>query len=176
MLSSPWRPLPKHRMKRTATRPRRKGMRLEPLATLAQLKVSSPGRLAPECSPSPVTSAQIIQMLGANGLRRILQSHGLIGTSMARVEDEAEDNEDGYGGLARRRRKTTTLEGKFPKVPSENGRKLMDSGLYGGNDSFVDNRKKRKCNLGQRLMWRELGSDHWGAQKRANKLMSQVGR
>lgn len=143
-------------------------------AILAQLKVDFLDASIFAPSHSLVTSAQIIQMLGANGLRRILQSHGLIGGRMARADDDDEDNEDGYAGPARRRRKTASMEGKFPKVPSENGKRLMDSGIYGASDSYIDNHKKRKINLGQRLMWRELGSDNRGVQKRASKLMSQV--
>ena len=119
---------------------------------------------------SSVTSQQIIRLLGANGLRRMLQSHGLIGTRTLRGLDDNE-LEDGYGGLRRRR---TRDPNRFPKVPSDVGKELMDSGIYGSRDGFVDVRRQRKTNLSQRLMWRKLGVEARGTQRRANQLIAQV--
>jgi hypothetical protein len=124
-----------------------------------------------------VSSAQIIELLGATGLHQILASHGLLGNRSRNrdLEDDDEDLQGGYGGLGtRRRRKAKPSENKFPEVPSKEGQELMDSGTYGSPDHFVDTRKKRKTHLGTRLMYREMGVDTRGTQNRANMLMSQV--
>jgi len=123
-----------------------------------------------------VTSAQIIELLGATGLRQILASHGLY---RSRHFDDDDDGElqDGYGGLGtRRRRRSQAIENRFPEIPSKEGQELMDSGIYGCHDHFVDSRKRRKTSLGTRLLYREIGVDTRGAQNRANMLMSQVCR
>jgi WD repeat-containing protein 23 len=95
--------------------------------------------------------------------------------SRNRDDDDDEDLQDGYGGLGRRRRrKSKAVENKFPEVPSKEGQELMNSGIYGSDDHFVDSRKKRKTSLGARLMYREMGIDTRGTLNRANMLMSQV--
>ena len=101
----------------------------------------------------------------------MLQSHGLISTRALRGSDD-NDLDDGYGGLRRRRRHPDP--NRFPKVPSDVGRELMDSGLYGSRDGFVDTRRRRKTSLSQRLMWRKLGVEARGTQRRANRLITQV--
>ncbi|KAL1968042.1 hypothetical protein VTN77DRAFT_2171 [Rasamsonia byssochlamydoides] len=121
-----------------------------------------------------VTSAQIIQFLGANSLRRILQSHGMLsGTLTADDYDDDDDNDEEYGlhyggyrVRVRRRRRDRPAEDVFPKVPSDVGTELMGSGLYGSNPHYVDELKQRKKRLATKLMWRELGIGTVGAQKR----------
>ena len=63
---------------------------------------------------------------------------------------------------------------RFPKIPSEQGKELMDSGIYGSNEYFVDRRRKRKNNLSERLMWRKLGLEARGSSRRANRYLAQV--
>jgi WD repeat-containing protein 23 len=58
---------------------------------------------------------------------------------------------------------------QFPKVPSEEGRKLMDSGVFGAFDRRVPNRKA----LARRLLDRELGERGWPGQKVNQGLMAQ---
>ncbi|KAL1870033.1 hypothetical protein Plec18167_007551 [Paecilomyces lecythidis] len=119
-----------------------------------------------------VTSAQILQILGAGGLRRILQSHGLLGHGL---DDDDDDDEYGvhYGFGRRRRRRHVAPEDLYPKVPSDAGRELMMSGHYGNNPDYVDDLKKRKRRLATRLMWRELGIETGRAQRRTTQSIFQ---
>ena len=92
----------------------------------------------------------------------------------SRDEDEIGlDNGHGVLGTGRRTR-SKGVKNKFPPVPSEAGRELMDSRIYGSHDHFVDSRKRRKTNLATRLLYRETGIDTRGSQKRANNLISQA--
>lgn len=118
-------------------------------------------------------------MLGANGLRRILQSHGLLGPG---IDDEDDDDDEygvqmhyGFGFGRRRRRRQGPPEEVYPKVPSEVGRELMMSGHYGNNPDYVDDLKKRKKRLATKLMWRELGIEPGRAQRRTTQSIFQVG-
>ncbi|SPQ19587.1 e4e4a8ae-6b6b-444e-8ffa-13c3b82724e4 [Thermothielavioides terrestris] len=57
----------------------------------------------------------------------------------------------------------------FPKVPSEEGRKLMQSGVFG----TYDRRQLKPKALARRLLDRELGLDGWSGQKVNRGLMAQ---
>lgn len=58
----------------------------------------------------------------------------------------------------------------FPKVPSDEGRKLMDSGAFGANDSRIPARKA----LARRILDRELGLTGSSGEKGNQGLMAQV--
>ncbi|KAF2767920.1 WD40 repeat-like protein [Teratosphaeria nubilosa] len=87
----------------------------------------------------------------------------------------------GYG--ARRRRARRHFSGdRYPKIPSDEGRKLMESGLFGTNDhcdhtacgqplSDATQRKRRK--LTRRLFDREMAVDSRGRQRALTSLAAQ---
>lgn len=58
---------------------------------------------------------------------------------------------------------------RFPKVPSEEGTKLMYSGAFGANDH--DRHPKR--HIARRLLERELGLGSWQERKLNNNLITQ---
>jgi WD repeat-containing protein 23 len=60
---------------------------------------------------------------------------------------------------------------RFPKVPSEEGRKLMQSGVFGAYDGRGPNRKA----LARRLLDRELGLGDRTGQQLNQGFMAQVG-
>jgi WD repeat-containing protein 23 len=60
---------------------------------------------------------------------------------------------------------------RFPKVPSDEGRKLMESGVFGTFDTRAPNRKA----LARRILDRELGLNGPFGQKVNQGLMAQVG-
>jgi WD repeat-containing protein 23 len=60
---------------------------------------------------------------------------------------------------------------RFPKVPSDEGRKLMESGVFGTFDTRAPNRKA----LARRILDRELGINGPLGQKVNQGLMAQVG-
>jgi WD repeat-containing protein 23 len=63
-----------------------------------------------------------------------------------------------------------SLSRRFPKVPSDEGRKLMESGVFGSYDRRMPNRK----GLASRLLDRELGLNGRSGQKINQGLMAQV--
>jgi len=121
-----------------------------------------------------VTLQDINQLLGSHGpLRRLLLSRYRIVQPGIRDDDDDND-ETGLGAFSRRRRRRPRPSGdRFPKVPSEAGRELMDSGLYGSRDSHVDIRRKRRRTVSERLMWRRLGVDARSSMKKQNRLLAQ---
>ena len=124
-----------------------------------------------------MTIDHINQVLGSHGpLRRLLLQHyRLVDRFPRAAEDDDEDYGYGYGGFRSRRRKPIPKGDRFPKVPSERGKELMDSGIYGSNEGFVDKLRKRKNNVSEQLLWRRLGLDARGTCSRANRLLAQVG-
>ena len=90
--------------------------------------------------------------------------------------DDDDDEDAGHGrssGRHGRRSKPRTDE--FPKVPSELGRRLMDSGTFGSNEYYMERLKRRKTKLTARLMRRELGLETETRRRRQNMMMAQVG-
>ncbi len=105
-----------------------------------------------------------MQLLGHAGLRRIFANHTVPGSG---------DDDDDTGSSGRRRRRVKRDPNRFPKVPSEEGRRLMDGGTFGNREPWQDVLKKRKSKLARQLMYRELGIDANHAAK-ANEVISQV--
>ena len=113
--------------------------------------------------------SQIMQLLGRAGLRQLLAQH-----RAADVEDD--DMEYGYRGPAsRRRRRPKEGKSEFPAVPSEEGRKLMDAGVFGSSEYYRDRGRKRNTRLARKLMSRELGNDR-GQTTRSPRAVAQVRR
>ena len=97
---------------------------------------------------------------------------------MADEDDENENDDDGIdagydGSGVRRKRRSKRAKVKFPAVPSEEGRSLMESGTFGSNEYYKDMLKKKKPGVARRLMDRELGINP-GQTRRTNRLISQV--
>ncbi|KAK0375340.1 WD repeat domain-containing protein [Colletotrichum limetticola] len=84
------------------------------------------------------------------------------------THDEEDDDEDiGWG--RRRRRPRAREPNRFPKVPSEEGTKLMHSGVFGANDYRVTKKKQ----LARRILDRELGLGDRRDRKQNQDLMAQ---
>ncbi|OLN86087.1 LEC14B protein [Colletotrichum chlorophyti] len=80
-----------------------------------------------------------------------------------------DDDDDDYIGWGRRRRRPRREPSRFPKVPSDEGTKLMHSGAFGANEYRV----KKKKQLARRILDRELGLGD-GRERRQNQdLMAQ---
>jgi DDB1- and CUL4-associated factor 11 len=90
-------------------------------------------------------------------------------------DDDDDDDDFGYGGLrTRRRRQRPQPKGdRFPKLPSEEGMALMNSGIYGQRDTHLDIRRKRRRTVAERLLWRRLGLEARSSMKRQNNLLAQ---
>ncbi|KAI9163495.1 WD40 domain protein [Paramyrothecium foliicola] len=84
---------------------------------------------------------------------------------------DEEDEEDRFWGLwgRRRRRRQPKDPNRFPKVPSPEGTKLMNSGGFGAYDTDGPPRKK----IARRTLERELGIADYAERKRNNDLITQ---
>ncbi|KAA6408294.1 MAG: hypothetical protein FRX48_08036 [Lasallia pustulata] len=132
-----------------------------------QARPAASGRAPIQVSTITV-SAQILRLLGHPGIQRLVDNHAASGVQAIL----ADDDDAGTFGFGRRRRRQRTAGPKFPKVPSEQGKKLMGSGTFGSNEYYRDLLRKRKPLLATRLMQRELGIDD-ARLKGTNRLMSQ---
>lgn len=118
----------------------------------------------------------MLRLLDARGLQALLRSHGLFAGGAYIVRGALDDNDDdgfGYGSAQSNRRRRPTRHPP-PKIPSENGIALMNSGYYGNNTNYVDETRRRKKKLATRIMWRELGIGALGERRRDTRLVFQV--
>ncbi|QVM10571.1 hypothetical protein D8B26_005229 [Coccidioides posadasii str. Silveira] len=118
------------------------------------------------------TREQLFRLLGATGLRRILQTHGLWRGQASHNEDDEDAFVFGSYGF-RRRRRQKPVEDLYPKVPSEAGAELMVSGTFGSNPYYLDRIKNRRTKFGTKMLWRELGLGPRGADLRAARAIPQ---
>ena len=116
--------------------------------------------------------AQIVRLFGHAGLRRILATHGQ-GNARFTVNLDGGENDEEEGIGSQRRRRTKTWKNKFPPIPSMEGKKLMDGGLFGNCEYYKDKRIKRGTMLARKLMSREIGSQRIEAT-RCTGALSQV--
>lgn len=99
--------------------------------------------------------------------------------------DEEDDDNDGdfmpYGRPYRRARRGFTGD-RYPKVPSEEGKKLMEGGTFGVNDRcnhsacgqpFSENTQHKRRRLARRMFDRELGVESRGRARALGSLASQ---
>lgn len=117
------------------------------------------------------SAARLINTLTSHSLRPPLHYNGWHADSVG--DDDDDDDDFGLFGYRRPARRAGTDQ--FPPVPNEAGMELMGSGDFGSNSHYVDDLKKRKKALATKLMWRELGIDTLGTQRRTAQSIFQVG-
>lgn len=125
-----------------------------------------------------MTQQQILRLLGQAGLRGLFANHTAERRRNAAADDDDEDEEGqdsflGYQSWGRRSRRPKKEGSGYPEVPSEEGRKLMESGTFGINERRQGTYGRRK-KLAYRTMMRELGMGNSGSQKSVNKLTAQT--
>ncbi|KAH0362541.1 WD40 repeat-like protein, partial [Aureobasidium melanogenum] len=130
----------------------------------------------PQRQTIALTQQQILQLLGNAGLRGLFAN--VVGQQRGGlVADDDDDYEDdsylGWHAMGRRARRPKREGSGYPKVPSEAGKKLMESGTFGTTERLRGT-YGRKRKLAYRNMMRELGVGGYGAQRSANKLISQT--
>lgn len=118
-----------------------------------------------------------MQLLGHAGLRRIFANHRAGGSGITlQLDDGNEILDDGFGSLAtRRRRRVKGSSNNFPPAPSEEGKKLMDGGIFGSNGYYRDTTRKTNTRLARKLLCRELGTGKGQVTNTASAI-SQVRR
>ncbi|KAF2275876.1 WD40 repeat-like protein [Westerdykella ornata] len=117
-----------------------------------------------------ITHEQIIQLLGHAGLGRLF-AHGFPSRGSRRRNTRRYFDED-EAGPAGSKSKRLRGPAAFEKVPSEEGRALMNTGTFGSNPRPEDT-IRRKRRLQHKIMRRELGLGSEGRQRNANRLMKQ---
>jgi len=92
--------------------------------------------------------------------------------------DDDDDIDDDYhnGMLGRRRRRERPDPDRFPKVPSDTGMELMNSGTFGSNevDTVHSGSIAARKKLAQRILDRELATEDYAQQRINQRLMAQV--
>ena len=116
-----------------------------------------------------------MQLLEHAGLRQIFSNSRAGGSGITlQLDDRNEVLEDGLGSLAtRRRRREKGPSKRFPLAPSEEGKKLMEGGVFGSNQYYRDMTRKRNTRLAAKLMNRELGPGRAQSTRTASAI-SQV--
>ncbi|KAI1460071.1 WD40 repeat-like protein [Annulohypoxylon moriforme] len=84
-------------------------------------------------------------------------------------EDDDDEEDDPRFGYRRRRRELDP--DRFPKVPSDKGRELMDSGTFGVNDIYTPILSKKQ--LARRVLDRELGIGNRSSRQINQGMMAQ---
>ncbi|OAQ96097.1 hypothetical protein LLEC1_03029 [Akanthomyces lecanii] len=107
-----------------------------------------------------VTRAQVLALLRSGELGR-----GLID------EDDEEDLESLFGRWGSRNRRPAKDPNRFPKVPSDEGRKLMQSGTFGSSSEAV--RRDTSKRIARRMLERELGIGDRRQRTRNTDLIAQ---
>ena len=90
----------------------------------------------------------------------------------------AEDQDvvgDHLGLRTRRRLRGRRQDGpNYPKIPSDEGTELMNSGVFGSPDPSQGSKIARRSKLASRLLDRELGLTQGSRTKNTNRLIAQV--
>jgi len=110
-----------------------------------------------------------MRLLGDAGFGRLFASTYRPHYSDDDDEDESEPD-TGYGGVARKRRGRGRAA--FQKVPSDEGRELMNTGTFGSCDRPQSTIKRRKL-LASRILDRELALGSFGRERNATRLIRQ---
>lgn len=109
-----------------------------------------------------ITQGQLLALMRNRGLSNVL------------FQDDAESDAEFLGDWRRRRRRTPKDPNRFPKVPSDEGLKLMRSGVFGANDYSFERGNKKP--LIRRMLERELALGNREDWRRNNDLITQVCR
>ncbi|KAI0099819.1 WD40-repeat-containing domain protein [Nemania sp. FL0031] len=111
--------------------------------------------------------ANVGRRVGIVSQREILNllrgRQGLLGA------DDADNDGGGWGTRLRRRPRSDQT--RFPKVPSDEGRELMNSGTFGATDISSPLRKKKQ--LARRILDRELGIGDRSYRRMNQGVMAQ---
>jgi WD repeat-containing protein 23 len=122
---------------------------------------------------------QVMRLLANSEIGRLFH----FATDDDEFEDEV-DNDDELDGdfnrlWRRRRRRTRPDPNRFPKVPSDKGTELMNSGTFGSDEVQTvktgdTNNISKKKKLARRILDRELATESYSKQKVNQRLMAQV--
>jgi WD repeat-containing protein 23 len=116
---------------------------------------------------------EVLRLLQHSELGRIFQ--------LAANEEDLDDEDDDtdFNPRWRRRRRPKPDPNRFPKVPSDEGTELMNSGIFGSNEAQTVSSSDRsgigkKKRLALRVMDRELATESYAKRKVNQRLMAQV--
>ncbi|EKD15669.1 WD domain-containing protein [Drepanopeziza brunnea f. sp. 'multigermtubi' MB_m1] len=114
---------------------------------------------------------RLLAMLRSHQVRRMLR----LGDIHLEEEDEGDDSDAAWWGG--RRQRTRPDPNRFPKVPSEKGAELMNSGAFGADPAYtvtsIDRNRIGKKKLALRILDRELAIESPARQRLNKRLMAQ---
>ena len=100
-----------------------------------------------------MTPGQLLQLLGEEGIRNIINTQGGIRVQFATGTDDESSYRRGWGWGGRSRRQEPIEAYKWPPVPNPEGEKLIEDGVFGSNEPQTDTiTRQRKKKLAYRTM------------------------
>nr|OQO32396.1 hypothetical protein B0A51_00456 [Rachicladosporium sp. CCFEE 5018] len=160
------------------------GTQTPTVASSAAAASTAPTTPAVETRPTiSATQQQILRLLQQAGIQSVFTSGTRGGSRRQRaVAGDAPEDDDapGFWSADRYRRRRPKFVGdRYPKVPSEEGSKLMASGQFGTNDRcshtacgepLSDRTQYKRRRLSYRMLDRELGVENRGRNCALNAL------
>jgi WD repeat-containing protein 23 len=119
---------------------------------------------------------QVMRLLANSEIGRLFLRTG-VHVDVSDGEDSDDDDDDYSTTWRRRRRRPKADPNRFPKVPSDEGTELMNSGLFGSSEEHTtapDGKSLRRQKLASRLLERELATESFSKQRLNQRLMTQV--
>lgn len=128
---------------------------------------------------------QVIRLLANSEIGRLFHFATNSLDDFADEEEEDQEEDDDYDDddefydptFRRRRRRARPDPNRFPKVPSDKGLELMNSGTFGSSeiDTIASGNISKKKKLAIRILDRELATEGYAQQRVNQRLMAQVG-
>ncbi|RDL36066.1 Uncharacterized protein BP5553_06678 [Venustampulla echinocandica] len=118
---------------------------------------------------------QVLRLLANSEIGRLFA----FGTDDGEFELDDGSDDGAHPSIWRRRRRRPKPDpNRFPKVPSDEGIELMNSGTFGSNELEIDTVRDRgnigkKKRLARRILNRELATESYTGQKLNQRLMAQ---
>ena len=121
-----------------------------------------------------------MQLIQNSGVERLLRlGAGPYDDDSDEDDDDYQEEEEEFAPRWRRYRRRKPDPNRFPKVPSDEGTELMNSGVFGSSEAYTVTSNDRgsigkKKKLAMRILDRELAIESPAKQKLNQRLMAQV--
>lgn len=118
---------------------------------------------------------QVLRLLANSELGRLFRFAGNDELMEQAGEDDGSETDDTRRPYRRTRRRPPD-PGRFPKIPSEEGRELMKSGTFGSNEAqvFHSGDVSKGKQIARRVLDRELSTGGYAEQRINQRLLAQV--
>jgi len=121
---------------------------------------------------------RLMQLIQNSGVERLLRLGAGPYDDSDEDDDDYQEEEEEFAPRWRRYRRRKPDPNRFPKVPSDEGTELMNSGVFGSSEAYTVTSNDRgsigkKKKLAMRILDRELAIESPAKQKLNQRLMAQ---